>query len=144
MDGVDVRPIAVALVAVWLATEGDIQLARTLRGLGQAGALETLLCPGLWLAIAMLAGHFGLWLYVLSRLQLSVAIPLTACNYVFNAILVQFRLGEQVSPRVWLGTLLIAAGVVLVTRSASTASQSSGFTAGTANAPARETSPSPG
>lgn len=119
------RAIAVGLLAVWMATEGDIQLAWALRELGPLDGLSTpqmvwkcVAHAPLWGAIALLASHFFLWLYVLARLELSVAVPLTACNYVFNAILVQVRLGETVDAKRWLGTLIITLGVVLVTRSA--------------------------
>lgn len=93
-----------ALLAVGLASQGDILLAQAWRW------------PALFpVAMALLVTHFLLWLYVLSRIQVTVAVPLTAVGYLFNALLVQFELGEQVSPRVWLGTAIIMAGVVLVT-----------------------------
>jgi len=41
--------------------------------------------------------------------------PLTALTYVLNAILVGPVLGEHVSLTRWVGTILIAAGVALVT-----------------------------
>lgn len=117
-------PLLAAFLAVWLATEGDVQLARALRGLIPPEGLpwwELLYLyvsyPPLWLAVGFLAGHFFLWLYVLARLELSVAVPITACSYVFNALLVQLRLGETVSTRTWMGTLLITLGVLMVTRS---------------------------
>lgn len=100
-----------------MASEGDIQLARALRSLaGDAGVLSMFVHPPFWLALSLLAGHFFLWLHVLTRLELSVAVPLTASSYVFNAVLVHLRLGEQVSVRQWLGTVLITLGVVIVTR----------------------------
>lgn len=118
--------LTAAFVAVWLATEGDVQLASALRSLGPFDVsqpwqtvLTCLTHTPLWGAVALLAGHFFLWLYVLARLELSVAVPITACNYIFNAILVQVRLGETVSPKTWAGTLLITLGVLLVTRSLS-------------------------
>ena len=111
------RAVGWALLAIWMASEGDIQLARALRSLGpEAGGLGMFVHPPFWLALSLLAGHFFLWLYVLTRLELSVAVPLTASSYVFNAVLVHLRLGEQVSVRQWLGTLLITLGVVIVTR----------------------------
>lgn len=126
------RAVLVGLLAVWLATEGDIQLATALRHLGPLEGLSALSVivrclshPALWLAFALLGSHFFLWLYVLARLELSVAVPLTACNYVFNAFLVQVRLGETVSSRRWLGTMIITLGVVLVSRSARSASSAS-------------------
>lgn len=101
------RIYLIALLSVWLATEGDILLARSWQW------------PTVFpLALALLAAHFGLWLHVLARLPVTIAVPLTATNYLFNSVLVQYQLGEHVSGRVWLGTLVIIAGVVLVTSSA--------------------------
>lgn len=116
--------LGAAFLAVWLASEGDVQLASALRSLGPLelsqpwlALQECLTHAPLWGAVALLAGHFFLWLYVLARLELSVAVPITACNYIFNAILVQVRLGETVTLKTWAGTLLITLGVLLVTQS---------------------------
>jgi drug/metabolite transporter (DMT)-like permease len=109
--------VALGVAAVWLASEGDIQLAKALRSLPEGGVLAAAMYPPMWAAVSLLAAHFFLWLRVLAVLDLSVAVPLTACNYIFNAILVQWRLGESVTSRTWLGTSLIALGVVLVTAS---------------------------
>ena len=110
--------VGLGLAAVWLASEGDIQLAKALRGLPESGGIwAAALYPPMWVAVSLLAGHFFLWLRVLAVLDLSVAVPLTACNYIFNALLVQWRLGESVSSRTWAGTLLITLGVLLVSAS---------------------------
>lgn len=107
-----------ALVAVLLSAEGDIQLALALRTLPAHPSFWSYLSHApLWLAVALLAGHFFSWLYVLSCLELSVAVPLLAGTYIFNALLAPWQLGESVSPRRWLGTLVLTLGVVLVSRS---------------------------
>lgn len=107
--------IVLAFIAVWVATEGDIQLAWALRSLPVGQPLWAY--PPMWAAVSLLALHFALWLQVLKRLSLSLAVPITACNYVFNALLVQSRLSEDVSARTWAGTFLISLGVLLVTTS---------------------------
>ncbi len=98
------------MLAIWLAVEGDIQLSRALRALPEEFML-------LVLAVLLLLGHFSLWFYLLARSELSLLMPMTGLYYVFNAFLVQWQLGERLDPRIWLGTLLIAGGVVLVTTS---------------------------
>lgn len=109
--------LATALLAIWLACEGDIQLAVALRSLGEVSLRAALHHPPLWMAVLLLSGHFFLWLSVLARAELSVVVPYTACYYVFNGLLVQLRMGEKVSATTWMGTFMIAAGVYFVQRS---------------------------
>ena len=101
---------SLAVLAIWLAVEGDIQLSRALKALPE----EMLL---LVLAVLLLLGHFSLWFYLLARSELSLIMPMTGLYYVFNAFLAQWQLGERLDSRVWFGTLLIAGGVGLVTTS---------------------------
>lgn len=111
------RTIAVTLLAVLAATLGDICLAATLKTVPFGP--EMFLSGRLWLAIGLLATHFFLWLAVLSWADLSLAFPLKASNYIFNAMLVGFMLNESVTPIRWLGTIVVAFGVLLVSLSAS-------------------------
>ena len=61
---------------------------------------------------------FLLWLTVLSKVDLSVAMPLTSCSYVFVALASVLFLHEHVSLLRWFGIFLILGGVYVVTRSA--------------------------
>lgn len=105
-----------AVFAVWLAVEGDIQLARAMRSL-PAGWLNLLFHGPLWLALLLLLGHFTSWFFLLSRSELSVIMPFTGIYYIFNAVLVEWQLGERVDSQAWMGTFLISLGVLLVTTS---------------------------
>lgn len=67
-----------------------------------------------WIAIAFMLTFLVLWMVALSWSDLTFVMPLTALTYVLNAILVGPFLGEEVSPLRWLGTLLIAVGVAVV------------------------------
>ncbi len=49
--------------------------------------------------------------------QLSYALPMLAFGYLPIPFASRFMLKEQLSPLRWLGTILIIAGVVLVSRS---------------------------
>ena len=102
--------LALAALAILLSTEGDIRLALALR---QMGSFH-LLYPPLWLAIALLAGHFFVWLQVLKRLEISLAVPLTASSYLLNALLAPGQLSESLSLRALAGYALVTVGVVLV------------------------------
>lgn len=114
----------VMLVAVAFLTGGDILLAQGMRSVGEV-RIHTLWETGvrmfttrhIWAGIAFLLIFLGLWLYVLTWAELSWALPLTALTYVLNALLAGPLLGEEVSVHRWAGTLLIVAGVVVVTLS---------------------------
>lgn len=68
-----------------------------------------------WLAIGFMLTFLVLWMVSLSWSDLTFVMPLTAITYVLNALLVGPVLGEEVTATRWLGTLLIAGGVLLVT-----------------------------
>jgi len=65
---------------------------------------------------------FGLsmlvWLYVLSRLQLSIAYPFVALNYVLILFASHFFLKEAITPLKIMGVAVILIGVYLVSRGA--------------------------
>ena len=57
------------------------------------------------------------WIAVLSRLDLSVAYPFLALNFVLVTFSSQFFLGENVPGMRWIGVLVICGGILLVARS---------------------------
>ena len=57
------------------------------------------------------------WIAVLSRLDLSVAYPFLALNFVLVTLVARFFLGESVPPLRWLGILVIIGGILLVAKS---------------------------
>jgi drug/metabolite transporter (DMT)-like permease len=117
----------VMLIAVIAGTIGDIFLARGMKELGDISAmnlkgilnvaLQALTSPKLILGTVMLAVFFFLWLAVLSWEDLSVALPMQALNYILVAFLSQYFLHEVVTPLRWAGTVLVAIGVVMITKS---------------------------
>lgn len=58
-----------------------------------------------------------LWLFVLSRLPLTAAYPFVGLGFIATMVIGVAALGEAVTPMRVVGTLLIAAGCVLVARS---------------------------
>jgi len=58
-----------------------------------------------------------LWLIVLSWEDLTVALPMTALNFVVVAFVSQYFLGEVVSPLRWAGTVVICIGVFMISKS---------------------------
>ena len=108
------RPgLLLAALAIFLSTEGDIQLALALR---KMGSFHLFYAP-LWFAILLLAAHFAVWLQVLKRLELSLAVPLTASSYLLNALLAPAQLSETMGVKSLAGYALVTLGVVLVVSS---------------------------
>lgn len=72
----------------------------------------------LWAGMACYAASIGLWLAVLSRVEVSAAYPMLSIGYVIAAVLGFFFLGENVGIERMAGIALIGAGVMLVARTA--------------------------
>lgn len=80
-----------------------------------AGALAS---PGPWLAVLCIIVNFFLWVTVITRIDLSVAYPVSSTSYVFVPLLSVFCLHEHMSLLRWVGTLLIIGGIFFVSKSA--------------------------
>jgi drug/metabolite transporter (DMT)-like permease len=70
--------------------------------------------PRLPLAGALYAGGLLVWLAALSRLDLSVAVPVLGLNYALVPLAARVVLGEPVHRRRWLAIALIIVGVTIV------------------------------
>lgn len=130
--------IFIMVVAVVAVTVGDLIMSHAMRNLGPltvdslplwwSGRAELgnvaldvyelgwkiFSQPLVWLAIGFMLTFLVLWMIALSWSDLTFVMPLTALTYVLNAIAVGPALGEHVSGLRWVGTLLIALGVALV------------------------------
>jgi drug/metabolite transporter (DMT)-like permease len=82
---------------------------------GVARFLRSLLSSK-WIAagVVVYTAEFIVWFAALSRAPLSVAFPFNALAYCGVVLASRYVLHETVSVRRWLGTLAIAAGVLLV------------------------------
>lgn len=60
------------------------------------------------------------WIAVLARLDLSLAYPLLALNFVLITLSSRIILGETVPTMRWIGMVVICIGIVIVARSAQT------------------------
>ena len=72
------------------------------------------LVPRVWIAFAFSCLSLFLWLFVLSRADLSFAYALDSMHYVLIAFASGVFLKENVGARRWVGTALIMAGLILV------------------------------
>lgn len=67
-----------------------------------------------WAGLAIFAVSAVLWLFALSRADLSFAYPFAALGYVIIVIASILFLDEHVQPVTWVGIVLIVAGIVLI------------------------------
>jgi uncharacterized membrane protein len=67
-----------------------------------------------WFALPLLAASFYSLLVLLSWAPLSVVIPASAFNYVVGTFGAKYLLRERVSPKRWIGVIMVCIGVTLV------------------------------
>lgn len=115
--------IALSLLVVFQVL-GDVWLSRGVRQMGEVNTLNpssvlafgihALTNPWVVLGILFLIAALLLYLAVLSWLDLSYVMPMTASSYVLNALLAWLILGESISQVKWAGTLTVSIGVLIV------------------------------
>ena len=103
---------------------GNVWLSRGIRQVGELNTLNpssvfafgvhALTNPWVVLGILFLIAALLLYLAVLSWLELSYVMPMTASGYVLNALFAWLILGENISQIKWAGTLIVTVGVLVV------------------------------
>lgn len=73
--------------------------------------------PFLWMGLFTVVMIFIIWSTVLTKIDLSVAVPIASFSYILVPIVSIIFLHEQIKPLRWLGILFVLAGVVLVSLS---------------------------
>jgi uncharacterized membrane protein len=109
--------IAVAQFIMKLGMSSGAVQASLARGDFAAVAAATLFNP---LVVGGLVAYVlgaGLWLFVLSKAELSLVYPFVALGFIMTMLMGAFLLHEAVGTYRVVGTLLIAVGAVLVARS---------------------------
>lgn len=71
-------------------------------------------CPYLWLGLVAVILTFVIWSTILSRIDLSVAVPIASFSYIFVPLCSIIFLHEKVSLLRWTGIFFILAGVIFV------------------------------
>lgn len=74
--------------------------------------------PWLWLGVIFYLANFFLWMALLSRVDLSVAFPMSSLTYIIVPVLAIVFLHEQVYMTRWAGIIFIIIGISLTSRSA--------------------------
>jgi drug/metabolite transporter (DMT)-like permease len=113
------------LLLVTADSAGNIFLTR---GMKQVGEIHTfgirpllriarrgIVNPWLVLGVLCMAVSFFLFIALLSGEDLSFVLPATALAYVISVLGARYILKETVSASRWIGTLIICAGVALIT-----------------------------
>ena len=118
-----IKTLVMVLAMVVCANVGDLLLKH---GMAQIGAVEltthglsqafrqTVTSPIIWLAILFLIGFMVSYMTVLSWADYSYVMPAGAFGYAVLTFLAVVFLHESVSPRRWVGVVLICVGVLLV------------------------------
>jgi uncharacterized membrane protein len=117
----------VLIIAILAQATGNIILSKAMRHVGLEGLssnnwLQVLMHaaqnPMIWLGTLLLLVFFALYSAALSWADLSFVLPATSFGYIVNVAFAHHFLRETVSPLRWFGTILIAIGVILVSRTA--------------------------
>jgi drug/metabolite transporter (DMT)-like permease len=120
------KTLILVLVAVLLAGVGHVMLAKGMKTVGDLTEAPTSRLSGMvgrvfaspWVlfGIVFQAGFFFMYLTLLSRVEVSWVLPVTAADYIVVVLLAQYLLAEAVTPSRWAGVGLIVVGVALVSR----------------------------
>jgi uncharacterized membrane protein len=111
------------LMMVFCANAGDLLLKRGMTQIGavqftQAGLTQafhlTIFDGTIWLGIIFLTGFMASYMTVLSWADYSYVMPAGAFGYALLTLLAVVYLHEEVSPKRWVGVVLICLGVLLV------------------------------
>jgi multidrug transporter EmrE-like cation transporter len=115
--------IALILLGVMLNTAAQLLLKA---GMSQIGHFEFTLAnalpiglrvavnPPIVTGLSLYVLSVGVWLLVLSRVQVSLAYPMLSVGYIVNAIAAAYFFGEPLTSLRVLGIFIIIAGVYLV------------------------------
>jgi len=118
-----IKTLIMVLAMVVCANVGDLMLKRgmsqngavQLTGAGVAHAFRLTVTNGtIWVGILFLTGFMVSYMTVLSWADYSYVMPSGAFGYALLTLMAVLFLHESVSPRRWVGVLLICVGVLLV------------------------------
>ena len=113
------------LISVCAIVAGQLCMKKALNDLGDIDFASSLIFTYLKIFMSpfvivglsfYIIGVFS-WLYVLSKVDLSYAYPFLALTFVLVAISSSIFLGEYISPRRWIGIIVICLGILLILES---------------------------
>ncbi len=120
------RSVTFILISISIAVAGQLVLkigmdrigALDLRGIASVVRLftEVVKSPLVLLGLFLYVISAGLWLVVLSAVDLSFAYPFIGLTYVMVLVLSRLILKEDVNPIRWAGAAIITIGVIVLSR----------------------------
>jgi drug/metabolite transporter (DMT)-like permease len=84
------------------------------QGDGIAYARSLVTHPFLWIALAIGPIHLGVWTRIISRVDISLAYPLTSMSYPLTIFAAQLILHEHLRWTVWVGVVFITTGAAIL------------------------------
>ena len=124
--GASITYLPLILFAVLLNTAAQIVLKMGMKSIGHFEFTSNSIAPILLKmaqnpyilgGVSLYVFSLGAWLMTLSRVEVSLAYPLTSLGYVFTALVGYYVLHENMGIMRIAGILVIMIGVYLVTRS---------------------------
>lgn len=113
----------IAFISILLGAVGQFILKLAATGLkvqGESGIMPFLLTflrsPMIYLGLFFFGSSFLLWVWILTKLDLSRAYPLVGLSYVVVVALSGLVLKEPITWQRWMGVSLIIAGVLVVAK----------------------------
>jgi len=118
------RLILMLVFFICCSTGGEIAMTHGMKQVGEPESFrpmallrfigKAIRSGWVWFALPLLAASFYSLLILLSWAPLSVVIPASAFNYVVGTFGAKYLLREQVSPKRWMGVIMVCIGVALV------------------------------
>jgi drug/metabolite transporter (DMT)-like permease len=118
------RELIFYLLIIGAGTGGELCVTRAMKAVGEVKDFRPVAVLGvisralrvswMWVGLTLMAIAFFSLLVMLSRENVSLVVPVTALSYAAGALGGKFFLGEQVTPRRWVGVLLVCIGVTVV------------------------------
>jgi drug/metabolite transporter (DMT)-like permease len=109
---------------VTAGTGGELCVSRAMKSIGEVHdfrprallrfALQALRLPWMWLGVALMALGFFSLLAILSFLEVSFVVPVSALSYAAGALGARAFLGERISRNRWIGIAVVCIGVTIV------------------------------
>jgi drug/metabolite transporter (DMT)-like permease len=118
--GLTPRKYFVLFCVMVLGACGDVMLSRGMKQFGSISLdnwtliFSALLSPWVIAGIVLLIGFMSSYLTALSWADLTYVLPATSMGYIVTAGLAKLFLHETVTPKRWIGILLITIGVGFV------------------------------
>jgi multidrug transporter EmrE-like cation transporter len=116
--------IILFLLVVCAGTAGELCVSRAMKTVGEVTnfrpavllsvLFRALRLKWMWLGLALMTTAFFSWLWLLSLANVSLVVPVTAFSYAAGTVGGKVFLRERVTPKRWLGVLLVSMGVTLV------------------------------